>query len=348
MGRCPTGAATTAPGVTCRRTTHRPSHHRPHRRRRAPGGAAVGSSRPSSGWWCWAVGVCVRLVSSPGPYPPDLDYGGRKLWDRQRQYGTVACTDPGAEGRVVAQGAQYTRSAVIARRPIESGCPDDADFEMHVSDQYDVGTRIWCVRNLAPPHVADPGQGGGRLIAGDCLAVDTSDYTTRNDLIRELPCTELHFATVLATAPDPAGCPDATLSRLPNPTSAGSTLCLGGGGNAMIVGPGECIDWPSNRFSIVQRKPCTDYLVYRGSRSATGRGTAGARCRRSRSTATTGSSACGRRGTEGRQEKSAGVNGRSSTSTIQLPELSRATASTPYGRSSGCWRNCTPFAVSSS
>jgi hypothetical protein len=48
------------------------------------------------------------------------------------------------------------------------------------------------------------------------------------------------------------------------------------------------------------------------------------------------------------QAKSAGVNSRDSTSTIQLPELSRATASTPYGRSSGAWMNSTPLARRSS
>ena len=46
--------------------------------------------------------------------------------------------------------------------------------------------------------------------------------------------------------------------------------------------------------------------------------------------------------------KSSGVYSRGSTSTIQLPELSRIRASTPYGRSWGSWRNSTPRALSSS
>jgi len=211
----------------------------------------------------WAVDVCVRLVSSPGPPPPGLDYAARLVWDRQSRYGTVACTDPGAEGRITAKGAQYSRGDVINRRSIDSGCPDDTDFETHVSDRYDLGSQIWCVRNLTPPHVADPGEGGGRMIAGDCVVVATSDYTQRNDRITELPCTEPHFAKVLATAPDTAGCPDGTLSRLSNPTSDGSVLCLGQGENSIIVPLGECIDWPSNRFATVRREPCTDPLTYR-------------------------------------------------------------------------------------
>jgi hypothetical protein len=48
------------------------------------------------------------------------------------------------------------------------------------------------------------------------------------------------------------------------------------------------------------------------------------------------------------QAKSAGEYAFGSTSTIQLPELSRATASTPYGRSSGGWMNSTPLARRSS
>jgi hypothetical protein len=210
----------------------------------------------------WAVDVCVRLVHSPGPYPSGLDYQGRLLWDRQRQYSTVACTDPSAEGRVTAKGVQYSRGDVITRRSIESGCPDDTDFEMHVPDQFDLGHQTWCVRNLRPPHVADPGEGGGRMIAGDCVMVTTSDYARRNDRIRELPCTEPYFAKVLAAAPNAAGCPTGTLSRLPNPTAQGSALCLGQGENAMIVRAGECISWPSNMFEVVRRVPCTGRLVY--------------------------------------------------------------------------------------
>jgi hypothetical protein len=212
----------------------------------------------------WAVDVCVRLVHSPGPYPPGLDYGGRRAWDRQRQYSTTDCTDPSAEGRITAKGMQYSRGDVIARRSIESGCPDDTDFEMHVPDQFDLGQQIWCVRNLRPPHVADPGEGGGRMIAGDCVTVTTSGYSSRNDRIVELPCTERYFAKVLATAPDAAGCPAGTLSRLPDPTSRGAgALCLGQGEEAIIVRPGECISWPSNMFETVRRVPCTDRLVYR-------------------------------------------------------------------------------------
>ena len=46
--------------------------------------------------------------------------------------------------------------------------------------------------------------------------------------------------------------------------------------------------------------------------------------------------------------KSAAEYSLGSTSTSQLPELSRITASTPYGRSAGSCRNSTPAAESSS
>ena len=46
--------------------------------------------------------------------------------------------------------------------------------------------------------------------------------------------------------------------------------------------------------------------------------------------------------------KSSGFQSRFSTRTIQLPELSRQTASTPYGRSDGSCMNSTPLAQSSS
>jgi hypothetical protein len=211
----------------------------------------------------WAVDTCVRLTATPSPYPSNLDYGGRRMWDRQRSYGTVVCTDPAAEGRIIAQGAEYSRGDTIAGRPVPSRCPDDTDFEMHVSDARNLGSRIWCVRNLKPPHVADPGQGGGRIVAGDCVLVNTSDYTRRNDRIRELPCTETTFAAVLATAPTAAGCPPAALSRLPDPAAPGTVLCLGSGTNTVIIPIGECVDWPSNMFVFLQRRPCGDQLAYR-------------------------------------------------------------------------------------
>ena len=46
--------------------------------------------------------------------------------------------------------------------------------------------------------------------------------------------------------------------------------------------------------------------------------------------------------------KSPPVYGRFSTRTSQFPELSRRTASIPYGRSAGSWTNSTPRALSSS
>ena len=223
------------------------------------GGPAPKASAPPL---AWDVDACVRMVSTPRPYPSGLDYNGRRLWDRQNQYGTVACTDPSAEGRITAKGAQYSRSETIAGRRIESGCPEDTDFEMHVSDQHNLGSQIWCVQKLKPPHVYDPGQGGGRIVANDCVMVTTGSYSKRNDRINELPCTETHFAKVLATAPNVAGCPADTLSRLPDPVTPGSVLCLGLGPGALIVRPGECISWPSNMFDIVRRVPCTDRLVY--------------------------------------------------------------------------------------
>ncbi|MGI8329313.1 hypothetical protein ACRYCC_05065 [Actinomadura scrupuli] len=71
-------------------------------------------------------------------------------------------------------------------------CPDEADAIVNVSGgpipytSAAPGLRLpvgyLCLRNLRPPHPGDPGKGGGGIIVGDCVNVDSAK------LVTEVPC----------------------------------------------------------------------------------------------------------------------------------------------------------------
>jgi len=210
----------------------------------------------------WAVGACVKQVSGPTAYPTDLPVEQRFVWDMQRQYGPVACTDPAAEGKVTAAGPTH---GPVNRNVTLDDCPEGTDFTYDVTPNR-LSYQIWCGVSLKSPRPSDPGQGGGRLVDDDCVRVRSNNPAVRNDVITEVPCAWPHYAKVLAHVPDRKNCPSKTLSPLPRD---GKTLCLGRGERGQIPAPGDCVDYPSSFMSLLWRAGCDKFDAYRFVSTAT-------------------------------------------------------------------------------
>lgn len=95
------------------------------------------------------AGNCVRPATSQeqATQPPQITGSGTYV-------AATYCTDKSATAKIVK----------IVEEP--SACPVDTDDVAH---SVDVGAV--CTRNLRNPHPGDPGQGGGLLRPGDCLAL---------------------------------------------------------------------------------------------------------------------------------------------------------------------------------
>ncbi|MFI1187535.1 hypothetical protein [Streptomyces californicus] len=112
-----------------------------------------------------------RGRSSPRPAGPS-PYGVVFL-------GPGDCSSRGPEIREVFCRSGKAVATVLARHlgTAASGpvCPAATDFVLHVSEtgagaRSRLTTGYACMRNLAPPHPGDPGQGGGPLtVVGDCV-----------------------------------------------------------------------------------------------------------------------------------------------------------------------------------
>ncbi|MEO3814833.1 hypothetical protein ABGB17_38045 [Sphaerisporangium sp. B11E5] len=111
----------------------------------------------------WAEGDCVDVAVVPG--------------------GTVVSSSGGSAGdvRQVECGAAGARILLLVDRGDgEERCPRDTDG--FVDTPTGLGEpRTACVRNLATPHPAERGRGGGVLVAGDCVLVsDDGDVKERS------------------------------------------------------------------------------------------------------------------------------------------------------------------------
>ncbi|MET9457161.1 hypothetical protein ABZY05_19035 [Streptomyces canus] len=96
----------------------------------------------------------------------------------------VPCTSERAAARVVAR-----HDGTPSGGP---PCPATTDFVLHISEQSQISDEdgdgavpqgYACMRNLQPPHLGDPGGGGGpRTIVGDCV------YSSGSGQVRETAC----------------------------------------------------------------------------------------------------------------------------------------------------------------
>ncbi|MFF5206740.1 hypothetical protein [Streptosporangium sp. NPDC000396] len=116
-----------------------------------------------------------------------------------------------------------------------------------VEAPHDFGAgRTACVRDLDPPHPGDPGEGGGVLRAGDCVALGGN----------ERPCSEEGwYGRALAVVERAGQCPRRTLDAFT--VGPRVVACLGEGGRVLAVG--DCVTRPRGRLvsrGALDRVPC--------------------------------------------------------------------------------------------
>jgi hypothetical protein len=204
----------------------------------------------------------------------------KQVWEQRKQYSTIDCSDARALSKITAMGVAIR---VGERRPADDGCPADSDAALLIQNIVPSAGQVVCVRLLKGPHPGDPGGGGGKLVAGDCVVVASSSGTrASNDRVFEGPCAEEGwFAQIAATAPDAAGCPaDRTLSRVPQPGTQGAVLCLGQGDKGLIAKPGQCVRLADNYYLPPARVECgspESMFHVDGFADASGKCTGGAR-----------------------------------------------------------------------
>jgi hypothetical protein len=93
----------------------------------------------------------------------------------QPSWAEVPCTDPRAVAKVVGLGMVTNPYGTGSAN---SDCPADTD---DILNRPDGASGYFCLRNLHPPHHAQPGSGGGVIVVGDCLVKHSANYT-------EVPC----------------------------------------------------------------------------------------------------------------------------------------------------------------
>jgi hypothetical protein len=167
------------------------------------------------------VGVSALIIWEPDPVShPSPDPRPTLRWAEGacvRRTGTtvepVSCDR--ASGRV---------SRIAAAPP---DCPEDTDEFVSLEPG-----RTACVRTLLGPHPGAPGNGGGLLRAGDCIAFAGG----------ERPCVEKGwYGRVIGVAASPKRCPRGTADHMR--LKGGSVVCLGGDGQ--VITTGDCVRRPA-------------------------------------------------------------------------------------------------------
>jgi hypothetical protein len=189
----------------------------------------------------WQVGSCVKQTAGPTSIPPSTDPEKKRVMEAQRKFEPVDCGDSTALSKIEALGVKVDTGE---KTPADDGCPANTD-EAYVIQGIAAGaSQVVCARLLKGPHPGDPGEGGGKVVTGDCVTVLSSgSQRGANDKIAESACAQEYWAKVLATAPDAGGCTaDGTLSRIPLTGKTGTVLCLGPGDRGQMPKPGDCVD----------------------------------------------------------------------------------------------------------
>lgn len=166
----------------------------------------------------WIPGNCVRPHNGSG-----------------ESYETVRCGSSAATGKIIKMLQEPPR--LLGQPP----CPEETDATYGVYSLLQTA----CVRNLRPPHPADPGQGGGVVRIGDCLGSPTLSLN-----FREKPCDGGDwYGKVVALVGAVTACPAASTVeayKLPGSDAPRGVVCLGTGGE--IVSRGACVIDPSQPF----------------------------------------------------------------------------------------------------
>ncbi|GAA3442203.1 hypothetical protein [Planomonospora venezuelensis] len=208
--------------------------------RAEPRPEAVRAETPATGF-AWRQGACVGRNGSV--------------------FRLVPCGE--ADGRVI---------SVVGGRPAD--CPGETDEIVRIRVASETGEqfspslrtdRTACVRNLRQPHPGDPGEGGGVLRPGDCLALRGG----------ERPCSASGwYGRVLALVDRTDECPRRALDALL--VDERSIACLGEGRRMLSVG--DCVVRPAGRKVSREALSSTSCGSSRAWAEVTGRVVSRGRC----------------------------------------------------------------------
>ncbi len=165
------------------------------------------------------VGVGALIASQPDADPRPVA-STRLTWIEGacvRREGTTVglATCDRSSGRV---------SRIAAAPP---RCPADTDEFVSLGPG-----RTACVRNTREPHPGDPGNGGGLLRAGDCIAFAGGERAC---------AAKGWYGRVTGVAGSQRQCPQGTADTLK--LRGGSVVCLGRGGR--VIAAGDCVERPA-------------------------------------------------------------------------------------------------------
>jgi hypothetical protein len=169
------------------------------------------------------VGVGALIASQPDASPRQVA-ASTLTWVEGacvRRLGTTVelATCDRASGRV---------SRIAAAPP---RCPADTDEFVSLGPG-----RTACVRNAREPHPGDPGNGGGILRAGDCIAFAGGERAC---------AAKDWYGRVTGVASSRRQCPQGTADTLK--LRGGSVVCLGKGGQ--VIATGDCVQRPALQTS---------------------------------------------------------------------------------------------------
>ncbi|GLY74654.1 hypothetical protein [Actinoallomurus iriomotensis] len=134
----------------------------------------------------WKAGQCVSPAGQVG------DQEGKA-------FHRVGCDASDAAAKIT----KMTSAGLTGLEPTD--CPDDTDAMVKVDQSgghLDLTHNVACIRNIKAPHPGDVGQGGGLFRAGDCI----SDPAASSSL-KEVPCAQSHWGTVVRWADSASACP---------------------------------------------------------------------------------------------------------------------------------------------
>jgi hypothetical protein len=174
--------------------------------------------------------VFVRLHRRPAAAPTRVVAGDCVAAPAGELLRVVGCAAPDASARAV---------RALADRP-DNECPADTDLAVAT------GGTLLCLVNLRAPHPGVPGQGGGVIRAGDCVANPATGQT------EELVCAKGgYYAIVLARVDRTAQCPPPASEALSLRAAIHPVACL-----RPRAEVGSCIDRPT--VGPPDPVPCTD------------------------------------------------------------------------------------------
>lgn len=152
----------------------------------------------------WKAGQCVTPAGHVG------DQEGKS-------FRRVGCDASDAEAKIT----KMTSAGLTGMEPTD--CPEDTDAMVKVEQtgHLDLTNNVACIRNIKAPHPGDVGQGGGLFRAGDCI----SDPEATSSL-KEVPCSESHWGTVVRWADSAESCPQGAGYNAVRTLGGSKALCV--------------------------------------------------------------------------------------------------------------------------